>query len=274
MKKAIIVAGSGVEHQQSWGGAFAEGLRRHGWSVDVVSAAGPRCDLLAMWGARRRDRIEKQKASGGEVCVLERGYLGDRFAWTSVSFGGGLNGRGRFHGPFEDGSRFKKHFAHLMQPWRAPGSGRYALIMQQVPGDTAVRNCNLPAFYHEAQAAFAQHMPVRIRPHPNVNPSHGKELIAAARTSLAQDLANARCVVTWNSNSAVDAVMAGVPAVAMDRGSMAWAVTGHAMVMPPQPDRTAWAYAMAWKQWQLEEMRNGDCWDAINPYTRREEAVA
>src|SRR5690606_28831613 len=79
-------------HQHTWGGAFGKGLEKHGWTVTYGSATRA-CDLLVLWGVRRRDWIARQKAAGGEVCILERGYLGDRFFWTSVSFGGELNGR-------------------------------------------------------------------------------------------------------------------------------------------------------------------------------------
>lgn len=261
MKRAIVIANERAEHQQSFGGAFAKGLERHGWSVSVRTEPA-KCDLLVIWGARRSDRVRQQLGDGGDICVLERGYVGDRFAWTSVSFGGGLNGRGVFRGPFTDGSRWETHFAQLMLPWRKP-SGGYALIMEQVPGDTAVMNVDLPRFYADARVAFEPKMPVRVRPHPNVNPRHGEVAMGAARASLAQDLAGARVAVTWNSNAAVDAVLAGVPTIAMDRGSMAWDVTGHQLAIPPMPDRTAWAHALAWKQWTRDELESGVCWEHV-----------
>src|SRR5689334_16783088 len=110
MKKALIW-GPMCEFRT----AFADGLRRHGWTVDATQAFGA-CDLLVMWGVKRRGDIERQRMLGREVCILERGYLADRYAWTSVSFGGGLNGRGDFRGDLTDGSRWGKHFAHLMRP--------------------------------------------------------------------------------------------------------------------------------------------------------------
>lgn len=261
MKRAIILANERAEHQKSFGGAFAKGLERHGWTVAIAKEPA-HCDLLVMWSARRTDRIARQVSAAGEVCVLERGYVGDRFAWTSVSFGGGLNGRARFRGPFHDPSRWQRHFAGLMQPWR-PAHDGYALIMEQVPGDKAIAGVDMQAFYANARTAFAPLMPVKIRQHPNANPRKGAEYIAAAQASLAADLSGAALVVTWNSNSAVDAVLAGVPAIAMDQGSMAWDVTGHELTMPPRPDRSAWAHAIAWKQWTMQEMISGECWEHV-----------
>lgn len=262
MKRAIMLTGCKEGHQVSWGTAFAAGLRRHGWKADL-SDKPKGCDLLVMWGARRSPQIARQKAAGGQVCIIERGYVGDRFSWSSVSFGGGLNGRGKFRGPFDDASRWNANFAHLMQPWRDVPGG-YALIMQQVPGDKSIEGVNMEAFYRDASAAFKKRgLPVRIRPHPKLSPKNGRDHINAALASLQDDLAGAACAVTWNSNSGVDAVLAGVPTVAMDQGSMAWDVTGHEFKQPPTPDRTAWAHAIAWKQWLLSEMESGYCWEMI-----------
>jgi len=259
MKHACIIANERAEHQVSWGGAFAEGLKRHGWRITVQSHPGP-CDLLVVWGVRRTEAMAAQRASGGQVVVLERGYLGDRFEWTSVSFGGGLNGRAEFRGPFTDASRWERHFAHLMQPWRPRDDGD-VLIMGQVDGDAALAGVDIHAFYREAKMRyFAAGFNPRFRPHP--------QMVKRARRTdsrpLAEDLAAARAVVSWNSNSAVDAVLAGVPTVAMDRGSMAYDVTGHTLgEMPPTPDRTAWAHALAWKQWARDEMASGACWEHV-----------
>lgn len=261
MKTCRVIAGERAEHQQTFGHAFAQGLRRHGWDAEVVPRYVP-CDLAVMWGVRRRAEMDLQRGRGGEICILERGYVGDRFRWSSVSFGGGLNGRGEFRGP-DDASRWETHFAGLAKPWRAKPDG-YALILEQVPGDAAVANVDLPAFYSRAENAFAPMMAVRRRRHPNVSPANGMAAIAKARTSLDEDLAGAAVAITWNSNSGVDAVLAGVPAIAMDIGSMAWPVTGHELgVLPPMPDRTAWMHRLAWCQWTREEMESGACWDAV-----------
>jgi len=262
MARAVIITNERQTHHVFWGGSFAQGLRRHGWAVDVRNDyAG--ADLVVMWGVRRHDLIERARADGAEICILERGYVGDRFAWSSVSFGGGLNGRGVFRGPFDDATRWQKNFADLLKPWRESERGD-VVIMEQIPNDQAVAGVNLRGFYRRATLAFQeQGFTVRRRPHPNMSPLNSMLAIEAARESLQADMAAAAIVVTYNSNSAVDAVLAGVPAVAADVGSMAWAVTGHDMTPPPKPDRAAWAAALAWKQYTVEEMESGFCWDCV-----------
>lgn len=257
MKTACIV--SRLNHSKPWADAFRAGLLKHGWKVSEGPVAR-QSDLLVLWGVRNKLAMESQRNWGGKICVLERGYLGDRFAWTSVSFGGGLNGRGVFHGPFADASRWEKNFAALMQPWRAAGG--YALILGQVTGDMSVKNVDIVKFWQDAARQLkALGYTVKFRPHPS---SHviaipGIENITRG-TTLAEDLAGAAIALNWNSNSGVDAVLAGVPTITMDKGSMAWDVTGHAFETPPAPEREPWARALAWKQYRLEEMASGECW--------------
>lgn len=257
-RSALVLTHSRQEWAHSWTGAFAEGLRRRGWQVHL-SYEFRRCDLLVSWGLRHKEQISRQHEAGGDICILERGYLLDRLNdWASVSFGGRLNNRAEFRGPLTDPSRWEKHFAHAMRPWNARKDG-CVLILGQVPGDRSVTGVNLDNFYLKARQAFSElGYPVKFRPHPVV-----QERARRDAGCLATDLKSAALAVTWNSNSGVDAVLAGVPTVAMDEGSMAWDVSGHELRPPPMPDRTAWAHAMAWKQWNRDEMASGECWAHI-----------
>lgn len=259
-----MLSRQGQQHQLNWGQAFHDGLRRHGVGVRIVGEYAP-ADLVIMWGTRRTDLIARAKADGCRVCILERGYLGDRMRWTSVSFGGGLNGRAEFRGPFNDARRFETHFADLMKPWRRQDG--YALILGQVPGDMSVRDANIGARYVDwADTLLRRGIAVKFRPHPKADRRRFINLEPmAANVSLAEALAGASWALTWNSNGGVDAVMAGVPTVTMDEGAMAWPVTGHSIdEEPPMPDRSAWAARLAWCQFTKEEMSSGFCWEAIS----------
>lgn len=241
--------------------AFAAGLRRHGWKTTIAPAyaGGMRADLCVTWGVRRRDQHLRAMSEGAEICVLERGYVGDRLHWSSVSFGGGLNGRALFRGPFSDGTRWGEHFAKYMQPWRQKPDG-YVLVCGQVSGDCSLKGVDIDRWYADtiAELRAAGH-DVRFRPHPLQGKPAPRLL-----PPLAEDLAGARYVVTFNSNSGVDAVLAGVPTVAQDEGSMVYSIAGHdRLAMPPTPYRTSWAHALAWCQWSREEMERGDCWEAV-----------
>ena len=102
---------------------------------------------------------------------------------------------------------------------------------------------------------------MRFRPHPVAvqrGQHHNVPRAVTSEQSLADDLAGAAVVVTFNSNTGVDAVLAGKPTVTMDAGAMAWPVTDHVLGQHGEYDRESWAYRMAWKQWRDEEISSGD----------------
>lgn len=265
-RKAVIITNESLPHHASFGGSFAAGLRVRGWQVEASTSYKPAA-LVVMWGVRNRVAIAQQHAAGGEVCILERGYLGDRFAMTSVSFGGGLNGRGRFVVPPGVGA---ERFAEMdidPAPWRdIPPRGSYALIMGQVAGDQSLRGVDIDRWYQTTAAKLRlAGWPVLFRPHPGARTrveSRGAALLCRHNGSLADALDGAGIVITWNSNSAVDAVLAGRSTVAMDEGSMAREVAAHDIAVVT-PDRGPWAARLAWCQFSRAEMESGFCQEAV-----------
>jgi len=71
-------------------------------------------------------------------------------------------------------------------------------------------------------------------------------------------LRDAFIVVTHNSNAAVEAVIAGVP-VCVSPVSAAYPMSTPIAELerPRKPDRTAWAYSLAYSQFTIPEMKNG-----------------
>ncbi len=272
--KAAVIFGTAT-HQALHGAALLEGLRRHGIDARHLSS-DVRPDGLAFaacWGWRLGKKL---KARGHRVLVMERGYVGDRVAWTSLGWDG-LNGRARFPRVDDGGARWRQHFAHLMRPWR--GGGERIVIMGQVPGDMSIEGVDMPGWYEQAVKTCRRgSYPVCFRPHPVAAARGHREWIAGAETltgDLAAALDRTAYVVTYNSNSAVDAIMAGVPAVACDDHSMAWEVAGHGLQSyPPAPDRTAWAHRIAWCQWSLDELRSGAAYEAARSVAHREAVAA
>lgn len=245
--------------------AMADGLARHGLAP-VRRAAGDwaPCDVAIVWAHRDADLHAMQRAAGAHYLVMERGHIGDlamRRAWTSLGFDG-LNGRAT-RPDLADPDRFERHFGHLLRPWRAEGD--YLLLMGQVPGDAAVAGTDIERWYAETaeRIALTAGLPVVYRPHPMAGPVRDVPGTLRLEGRLDGALDGAAAVATWNSNSAVDAVLAGVPTWACDAGSMAWAVAGHDLAqLPPRPDRSEWAARLAWCQWTLGEMADGTAWEA------------
>lgn len=251
-----------VEHQH----ALQQGLNALGIPSSFAHRGrGQRLTThVACWGWRMGAQLRQM---GHEVLVMERGYLGDRFKWTSLAWNG-LNGRADFgRVPTDDDTRFHNNFS--MRPWRET-PGDHVLILGQVPGDASLQGRNLVPWYESVAvlAADAYQLPVKFRPHPDLarkgivqRPRH----CGVSDGTLTEALASAHVAITFNSNSGVDAVLAGTPTITMDHGSMAWGVTGHAIGERETPDRGAWAAQLAWKQWRMEEIASGEALKGLFP---------
>lgn len=257
--KCCVVANEKAEHQRSWGGAFAEGMRRHGWEVEIGRDVSGNYDMLVQWGVRNQMRIAQARNDGAKVVILERGYLGDRMRkYTSVSLGGGLNGRATFGPCQDDGQRFRS-IARL-EPWQ---DSKRAIILGQCPGDMSVKGMNLSEIYTNAASRCRDlGWSVDYRPHP-LRPAPVQGVRNVDHTiPITEALKGYGMAITINSNSGVDALLAGVPTVALDEGSMAWEVAAHEIGVAKKP-REKWAHHLAWKQWTREEIERGDAWAAL-----------
>ncbi len=271
MKRIDIVANLRSEHQPFFLLRLKDGLERHGIATRLVGhESEARGDWVACWGWRQG---AKHRARGRHVLLAERGYLGNRFRWSSLAFDG-LNGRGIVPpAPADGGRRFREHHGALLRHWR-PAGGCRALIMGQVPNDASLDplNGHIAGWAAEAAAALrARGYEVRYRPHPvevERATKQGRQVttppIPLQPGALDHALAAADLVVTFNSNSAVDAALAGVPVVVCDEGSMAWPIAAQGLqAKVVRPDREAWAAALAWRQWSPEELADGTAWEHL-----------
>lgn len=243
----------------SWPVAFRAGLERRGVRTEVGNPSrSSNADLAVVWGWRQHDVIQPMMESGRHVIVMERGFIQPRRAWCSLALDG-LNGRGRFPDPKDDGLRWQKYFSHHLKPWQA--AGEYALVVGQVPGDAALAGCDIEV-WAATQTRRLLEMGWRVvyRPHPlHATPCPVGATLSS--NSLDVDLARADRVVTFSSTTAVEAILKGVPTVVTDPGSVAYPVASHRVEEPlRRPDRTAWCHALAWKQWTIDELADGYAW--------------
>ena len=254
----ISIATRGAPHQREWGNLFARGLNKHSIRPKMIDA-GMRADtdVVACWGWKV---AHEYLAQGKEVLVAERGYVGDRFEWTSLGWNG-LNGRADFRNSDMPHERWETLWGNRLKPWREQGG--YVLLLGQVGGDQAVRHIDYRKWVVDtARALMDIGHDVRWRSHPN-DPSVTCPAKAIGGT-LEHAFAGAMMAVGFSSNSTLDAVLAGVPTITMDEGAMAYAVTGHDVDRkPPAPDRTQWAANLAYCQWSWDEIENGTAWEHI-----------
>lgn len=152
-----------------------------------------------------------------------------------------------------DMQRVKMFFGRL-EPWRRTGSN----IILCPQSETFFRREGT------TQAAWLAQVTEELRQHTD-----RKIIVHHKRDTkpLWSLFKSAYCVISYSSNSAVEAVMAGVPAI-----NTAYS---HAALMTRRsvadinnlyyPDnRLEWAAVLADNQWTLEEISNGDCWRKLN----------
>lgn len=240
-------------------GAFASGLEVIGWRVKRYNASDHGkgqvipCDLLVISGTRGKGQIalDDYASEGIQTAVIDYGYL-DRVSgmatWQSGHWQvgiGGLNRPPAFPCPDD---RLKRLGITPQQPTRGKG----ALVLGQHSGDPS----------HGLTDAEMQAWAQRVcdetggywRPHPDS--PHIEVNAPRADGHLSEWLAEVGCVHTLCSTGGLEALIAGVPAVAHMPSRACWGeLSGHEH---PSADAVSQLCArLSYGQWTIEEMRSG-----------------
>ena len=212
----------------------------------------------------RGEVFRQQRTKNLDVIVLETGYInrGDGENHHYAAGFNGLNGRADFRNRGMSDDRVKKLGVNL-KPWRKDGN--HVLLCGQVPWDASVEMCHdYPGWLeHTAwQIKYQTKREIRFRPHPlaDLPPIRG---CTHSKVTIQEDLKDCWAVVTYNSNSSVEAVLEGIPAFTFDAGAMAKDVSSQwlqELERPYMPAREAWLNDLAYTQWTPEEMRSGETW--------------
>ena len=258
--------------------SFCEGLRVHGIKAKIKSIKDRPvdCDLAVFWGLKDRTNAIQihQKKNKKDFLVLERGFMNVRNHYVSCGFNG-LNGRADFVNKNSSPDRWDKYFSHLMKDWKL--GGEYILVAGQVPGDASMKHLpgGIPNYTKivEKLKKYTSR-PIVFRPHPKTSVPRWKsryknvapKKIKSTHATLQDDLENAYCVVTFNSNICVDATLEGIPTIVLDRGAMTWDISRHLLEEVESTIkiyRDQWAYNIAYAQWTHEEVKSGDAWEYL-----------
>lgn len=237
--------------------AMYSGLRKTGFDVSMNNETNIEdYDIAVCWGWRKGIKeFEKNK----QVLVMEHGYMINRHKWISLGWNG-LNNDADFLNEDVPDDRWKKIFKEHMKPWK--NNGEYILFCGQVPGDMSLKGKNLIRWYGETakKASKVYKLPVVWRPHPLDKKSHNftiEKLKLDVGTNLLDSIKNAAAVMAFNSNSLIDGVMAGVPPIAFDSGTMVWDLAAKNYEPLKRLDREDWGRKMGYTQWNHEEIANG-----------------
>jgi len=210
--------------------------------------------------------IQQQRNDKLGVIVLETGYVnrGDGKNHHYAAGFNGLNGRADFRNKKMPDDRWKK-LGVVLEPYKG---GDNILLCGQVPWDASVDHHDHLKWLKMA-GSFLQKISERkvvFRPHPlaPIVPIYGCEY--SQGKPLSEDLLNAYTVVTFNSNTGVDGLIAGKPVFAFDEGSMCGDLANRNMLYvddPKRPSREQWAHDLAYTQWTPDEMGEGLAWSHL-----------
>lgn len=221
--------------------AFGEGLGKcvwrhpHFWRDDEAESF----DLVVVLGLHGKNAniLRVYTARGVPVVVLDLAYFRDVQGYWQVGVGG-INRPPAFPCP---GDRFDA-LGLSVQPSGGDPDG-YILYAAQRPGDRS------HGLSFRRWRELLRQAPGKIRMHPKDVPQE---------TTLAEDLAGARMLKTLCSTSGIEALLAGIPAVADLPERAAWGELSDE-TLPSVEARTELFRRLAYGQWTMDEMRDGTC---------------
>lgn len=219
----------------------------------LVAFHGVGAEMAAIFG--------RVVAEGRDYFYIDNGYMrAGKNGYFRVTRGAPQHsGEGR-----GSPSRFGRLGVEIL-PWRSDNDGGagHVVVACQSPLWFLHHGLDLETWINDTTAEIRRHTDreIRIRQKPL-----GRAITRAAPPFDA-DLAGAWAVVTFTSNCAVDAILAGVPAI-VTGPSAALPMAGRRLdeiAAPPRPaGRRHWAEVLAANQWTLDEMRLGICWSDLN----------
>ena len=138
-----------------------------------------------------------------------------------------------------------------LRPWRR--AGRHVLV---IPLTGPVGE-----YYNIDSARWIETVTTEISQHTN------RPIVVKVKGEgdIGDSLNDCWCVVSHSSNVAVDALFSGVPAVVLGESAcetVSWELAD--IENPWWPEREFWARALAYHQFNLDEMRDGTAWRQLN----------
>ena len=133
----------------------------------------------------------------------------------------------------------EKHFGRSCNYRSHPQSKPYK------HGDRTIILCD-----YKQRPVFEQNIQATIRLHPSEVKPH---------RSLEQDLANHDIAIGKRTTALVDAAIAGLKVITDDTHSPVWEISNSTSYIK----RDQWLVNLAWHNWSLVEIANGDMWHVL-----------
>lgn len=224
---------------------------------DYTSGQVESFDAVAVFGLQGKgpDVLRDYRAVGVPVFVIDYGYLkrcNHAYEWRTGHWQVSLNGLNQLPDWECDSSRFDALGIEIADC--GGDQNGYVLLCVQTTGDAShgMSEKELQAWANEQRQRWPG---LLIRPHPlQEHLTYGLPVCPAK--TLADALTGARLMVTGNSNSGHEALIAGVPVLSTVTGA-AWHSLS-ATELPSFERRLKHFHRCAWGQWTWAEFRTGE----------------
>lgn len=208
------------------------------------------CALMIIKGARRMELVRAYEAAGVPVFIFDWGYMKRVNNRSEHQQGHWQISHSRLNQPpwfsvLPD--RLAKLSVEISR--KSYASNNRALLIGQMPGDGAVKGtCHATWLRNKAAELQADGFDVVYREHPRggVKMPH----LPSADGPQLDEMRASRVVVTYNSNTGHDALLAGVP-VLCDPVAPYAELAG--MTLPSLPNRRSYFKRLAYGQWRVDE---------------------
>src|SRR5688500_13377281 len=211
--------------------------------------------------------FQRQREKNLDVIVLETGYInrGDGEHHHYAAGFNGLNGRADFKNVGMPSDGAEKLGVKLKQ-YR---DGSKVLLCGQVPWDASVEGTDHLLWLKASVERLKAYSSIEVvfRPHPLARNAYKPLGIPVSTAPLSEDLKDAHAVVTFNSNSGVEALIDGIPVFAGDHGSMCWQVANKSLIqidVPNRPPREQWLNELCYCHCTLSEFRVREAWAHVS----------
>ena len=268
------------------------------------------CDIGIQFGTAK-DRVSDHhqtkmnlQKQAKRVIYIETPLLGrvidnkNNYSYYRIGIDGYLNDQGTFYldnqlDPDRIDQLYKSNLVKKFPGWKDHTQGTI-LVLCQLPGDSSLRGQKMSEWLIDTIQTIRSHSdrPIVIRLHPAMSPKGRGEFVAEINDLLFKnysnliwsngskplndELAAAGICVTYTSGGAIDAVLDGVPVVAMDRGNFAWPISSHSIneldcpLCVSDEEVDTWAMKLANCQWNCEEMHSGKVWSHLQQIIQRD----
>lgn len=241
--------------------AIAQGIP--GCKIGTLGKYQP-CDIAVVLGSVKKaykpthakaEILDRHK--GHRLIMIESAFV-NRANYYQVGWGG-YAGNGDFVSDGVPSDRWDS-FGIEVFPWRKTGD--YVLVCGQLLRDTQVQDVDHAKWCRDTVNQLqANGYKVVFRPHPKEEKkSYGIPAKLFDSGTLDNALDNALATVVWNSTSAIDSIIRGVPVVVGHKSCMAWPMASTSIDSLRYPSRRQFLAGIGYSQWTLEEMRRGDTW--------------